>query len=337
MILVTGGTGFIGSHLLYHLIKRGAQPKALRRGSSSIDLTRKIFSYYEEDDQLFNSIEWVTGDLLDYFSLRDAMTGVKQVYHTAAVVSFRSEDKDAIVRVNVQGTSNIVNAALETGIDKFCFVSSIGALGRAVTNGVVNELSEFVPSSKNSVYSTTKYEAEREVWRGIAEGLDGVIVNPSIVVGPGDWGRGSPQMFQTMAEGLKFYTSGTNGFIDVHDVARIMIALMEGFYSGERYILSTENVPYKIFFEWMAAAMGLPAPKYKAGPKLSSIGWRLLKVKGWITGKRSSITRETATTANQQYRYSNEKLLRDLKVALTPIKESVTTTAMYYLEDQKRN
>jgi nucleoside-diphosphate-sugar epimerase len=337
MILVTGGTGFIGSHLLYHLIKGGAQPKALKRESSSTELTRKIFSYYEQGERMFSNIEWITGDLLDYYSLTDAMAGVKQVYHTAAVVSFRSEDKESIVRVNVQGTSNIVNAALESGIDKFCFVSSIGALGRAVADGVVTESSEFVPSRKNSVYSTTKYEAEREVWRGIAEGLDAVIVNPSIVVGPGDWGRGSPQMFQTMADGLKFYTSGTNGFIDVNDVARIMIKLMEGPYTGERYILSTENVPYKKFFEWVASAMDLPAPRYKAGPKLSSIGWRLLKAKGWVTGKHSSITRETATTANQQYSYSNEKLLRNLPVELTPIKESVTTTAMYYLKDKKSN
>jgi nucleoside-diphosphate-sugar epimerase len=331
MILVTGGTGFIGSHLLLQLLKGGKNVRALKRESSSTDLTKWIFSCYEEDHQnLFDKIEWVEGDLLDYPSLVDSLVDISYLYHVAAVVSFQSEDKENVVSVNVQGTANIVNAALESKVKKLCFVSSIGALGRAVSKEIVTEETAFAPSGNNSVYSTTKYEAEREVWRGVAEGLDAVVVNPSIVVGPGNWNQGSPQMFQTMAKGLKFYTDGTNGFIDVNDVARIMIELMEGPITGERYILSTENIPYKTFFVWMADAMNMPAPRYHAGPKLSGVGWRFLKVMGLITGRRSSITRETARTANQDYRYSNEKLLQNISFQLTPIKLSVERTVSFY-------
>ncbi|MEJ2595886.1 MAG: NAD-dependent epimerase/dehydratase family protein, partial [bacterium] len=229
-----------------------------------------------------------------------------------------------------------VNVCLEEGVSKMLFVSSIGALGRAVTKGLVDENTHFQASKKNSVYSRSKYEAEKEVWRGQAEGLNVVVVNPAIVVGPGDWRKGSPQVFQTMAEGLKFYSSGMNGFIDVNDVARIVIHLMDSDYSGERFILSTENVSYRQFFTWMALAMNMEPPHIPANQFLSSVGWRWLKAKGWLTGKRSGITRETAKTANQVYRYSNHKLIRELPFSLTPVKESVEQTARLFLLDQNK-
>ena len=336
MILVTGGTGFIGGHLLYHLIQKGAQVRALKRTQTSLDRVEKTFGYYSDNPtRLVNSIDWVDGDLTDYDSLKEALKGVDFVYHTAAVVSFHADDQKEVIRTNIEGTANLVNASLEAKIKKFLFVSSIGALGRAVAKGTVDEQTEFQTSRKNSVYSTTKFEAEKEVWRGIAEGLNAVIVNPAIVVGPGDWSKGSPQVFQTMHDGLKFYSIGMNGFIDVNDVARVMITLMESKLSGERFILSTENVSYKQFFEWMADAMDLKAPSIKAGPLLSSIGWRVLKMKSLITGKRSGITKETAKTANQNYRYSNKKLLETISFELTPVKDSVYQTARLFMAEQK--
>ncbi len=336
MIFVTGGTGFIGSHLLYHLVSSGKPVRALKRKESSIALTQKIFSYYTDTpDELLKKIAWADGDILDYYSLLEAFQDVDQVYHTAAVVSFHAADKSNLVRTNVEGTANVVNAALELNIDKLCFMSSIGALGRAGSAGLVTEDTHFKTSAKNSVYSTTKYEAEKEVWRGVAEGLDAVIVNPSIVVGPGNWSQGSPQVFQTMWKGLKFYTTGVNGFIDVNDVAKAMMLLMDGNATGERFILSTENVPYKQFFEWMAMVMGKPAPKYKAGPLLSSIGSEVLKLKGYLTGKRSTITKETAKTANQVYQYSNKKILNETGMQLIPVKESVENTTKLFLLDHE--
>ncbi len=337
MILVTGGTGFIGAHLLYHLVDGNRKVRAMRRPGSSDLMLRKIFSYYSENpEHKWQQIEWVDGDLTDITSLQDIVSGCDQIYHAGAVVSFHGEDKREIIRTNIEGTANLVNACLEEGVSKILFVSSIGALGRAVTQGLVDEETHFQASKKNSVYSRSKYEAEKEVWRGQAEGLDVVVVNPAIVVGPGDWSKGSPQLFQTMGKGLKFYSSGMNGFIDVNDVARIMIQLMESDYSGERFILSAENVSYRQFFTWMARAMNMAPPHIPANRFLSSIGWRLLKAKGWLTGKRSGITRETAKTANQVYRYSNRKLISALPFGLTPVKESVEQTARLFLLDQNK-
>ena len=336
MILVTGGTGFIGSHLLYHLVGSGEKVKALKRPESSLRLTEKIFSYYSTDAvSKLKMIEWVDGDLKDYYSLTDALSDVDYVYHTAAVVSFHASDKNEILQSNIGGTANLVNACLEKKVNKLLFTSSIGALGRANAEGTVDEETHFQTSNKNSFYSTTKYEAEKEVWRGISEGLDAVIVNPAIVVGPGNWDRGSSQVFQIMWNGLKFYSTGMNGFIDVNDVAKAMIILMEGDFSGERYILSTENISYKQFFEWMAGAMNIPPPKIKAGPVLSGVGWRALKLKGIFTGKHSGITKETAKTANQVYQYSNKKLLDATGIELIPVHESIKQTVGYFLQDHK--
>ena len=337
MILITGGTGFIGSHLLYQLVDSGKKVKALKRPASSTKLTEKIFSYYSTDAaSKLKMIEWIDGDINDYYSLEDALRNIDYVYHAAAVVSFHAFDKNEIFKTNIEGTANLVNACLENDVKKLLFVSSIGALGRSVADGIVDEETHFQTSNKNSHYSTTKYEAEKEVWRGISEGLDAVIVNPAIVVGPGNWDRGSSQVFQTMWNRLKFYSTGMNGFIDVNDVAKAMVILMEGDFSGERYILSTENVSYKQFFEWMAKAMQIPAPRIKAGPFLSGIGWRVLKLKSMFSGKPSGITKETAKTANQVYQYSNKKLIEATGIKLIPIQESVKKTVGYFLQDHKK-
>lgn len=335
MILVTGGTGFLGAHLIYHLLQSGYAVKALKRRESSIKLTKKIFSYYSPSpEDLFDKIQWVEGDLLDYVSLEEALEGVTHLYHAAAVVSFHADDKKRLITTNIIGTANVVNAALDSGVKKLCYVSSIGALGRDNTDGPVNENTPVKPSSP-SVYSKSKYEAEREVWRGMAEGLDAVIVNPSIIVGPGTWNMGSPQMFQTMWNGLKFYTSGTNGFIDVNDVAKAMIALADSDIKNERFVLSAENVGYRQFFNWMADAMEIERPKYKAGPFLSNLGWIGLKMKSLVTGKKHTITKETARTANRKYQYSSEKFQKATGMNFTPVKDSVEQTVEFFLRDNK--
>ena len=337
MILVTGGTGLVGGHLLYKLVIAGQSPKALKRSSSNIDKTRKIFSYYSTDyEKLFSKVEWVDGDILDYNSLLGAMDGIEYIYHCAASVSFQSADKATLVQTNVQGTENVINAALQSSIKKLLHVSSIGALGRAGSNGITTEKSEW-NSKKTSVYSTSKYLAEMEVWRGIAEGLDAVIINPSIILGPGDWTTGSAKLFTTMYNGLKFYSIGSNGFVDVEDVTKAMILLMESDISNERFIHNSENILYKQLFEWMARGLKVPEPKYKAGKFLSEIGWRLLWVKGIVTGNKSTITKETAETANQFYNYSNDKIRKQLNFEFMPIKESIHKNTKFFLRDKNKN
>jgi len=335
MILVTGGTGLLGAHLIHQLISNGESVRALKRASSDTGKTKKIFSYYSNDfEDLFSRIEWVEGDILNFDSLLTALEEVDFIYHTAATVSFQSEDKSTLVQTNVQGTENIVNAALQMKIKKLLHVSSIGSLGRAGSSGIVTEESEW-NNKKTSVYSNSKHQAEMEVWRGIAEGLNAVIVNPSIILGPGDWTTGSAKLFTTMYNGLKFYSIGSNGFIDVNDAAKAMIRLMESSISGERFILSSENIFYKQLFEWMAIALKVPIPKHKAGKLLSEVGWRILWLRGLLSGKTSTITKETAETANQEYRYSNEKVKKAIGIDFINVKDSINTNAKFFLDDKK--
>lgn len=331
MILVTGGTGLVGTHLLYRLTTAGENPIALVRRSSNIQRVKTVFSYYSTNAQkLFDSITWIEGDILDIFSVIEAMKGIKQVYHCAASVSFQSSDKKTLTDTNLQGTCNIVNAALESNIEKLVHVSTIGALGRADATGLITE-ETYWNNKKSSVYSTSKYHAEMEVWRGIAEGLNAVIVNPSIILGPGDWTSGSSKLFTTMYKGLKFYSSGTNGFVDVDDVVVSMINLMNSDISGERFIINSENISYKELFYWMAEALGVPPPPYKATRVMSEIGWRILWLKGFLTGKKSTITKETAETANQNYKYSNEKIINTTFISFLPVKESINKNSKLFL------
>lgn len=331
MILVTGGTGLVGSHLLYKLIEQGETPCATYRNTKSLQKIQRVFAYYS-DEPLLEKIKWIKADILDYHSVMDALDNIDKVFHTAAIVSFQSSDKQSLVKTNVEGTANIVNACVEKKIKKLVHVSSIGALGRAGSDGVVTEENHW-NGKKSSAYSTSKYLSEMEVWRAVAEGLDAVIINPSIILGPGDWNTGSSKLFNSVYGGLKFYTTGTNGFVDVNDVAEIMIKLMNSDIVGERFIVNSENINYKDLFLWMADALNVSRPKYRAGKNLSEVVWRLLAIKTIITGKRSSITRETAETANQLYYYSNNKIVETIGHKFIPVKESVCRNAVLFLKD----
>jgi len=225
MILVTGGTGLVGSRLLFDLTSRGEKVRALKRPDSNLDAVRRVFSYYSDrPGDLFYKIEWVNADILNIDSLLEAMHNVKQVYHAAAWVSFDPADREKLIRNNVDGTRNIVNACLASSVRKLCYVSSTSALGPPGTNGLIDEKSMWVPNRLNSGYSVSKFYSEMEVWKGIEEGLKAVIVNPSIIFGPGFWDKGSSSMFTNIFRGLKFYSNGVTGFVSVEDVSAAMIA-----------------------------------------------------------------------------------------------------------------
>lgn len=325
MILITGATGLVGSHLTFELTRAGHAVRALRRRDSNLDMINKVFSLYsDEPAELLSKIEWVEGDILDIFSLEDAMDGVEEVYHCAALVSFLPEDKKRLIRINTEGTANVVNAAIEKKISKLCHVSSIAALGRPEKQAdLIDEALVWKTSKHNSMYAVSKYGAEREVWRATAEGLEVVIVNPSIVLGVAGPGMGSSRIFNTVWKGLKFYPPGKNGFVDVRDVVRAMILLMKSDIRNERYILNAGNVEYKRLFEMMAAAMGKPAPSIKVNSLLSGLAWRIEKLRSLITGVKPLLTPETAHTAVQQYEYSNEKIKKELGFEFTPIEETI--------------
>lgn len=325
MILVTGGTGLVGSHLLQALAAEGRPVRAIKRPSGDTDMVRRVFRLYsQEPEKDFSRIEWVKADLMDIFSLEEALEGVDEIYHCAALVSFLPEDRKKLIRYNSEGTANLVNAALEKKARKLCHVSSIAALGRPESmSDLIDENLVWKTSKNNSIYAISKYGAEREVWRGTAEGLDAVIVNPSIILGVAGRNGGSSRIFNTVREGLKFYPPGKNGFVDVRDVVKAMILLMNSDIRNERFILNIDNIEYKKLFELIAAALGKPAPSIKVNPALSRLAWRVEKLRSMVTGIKPLITRETARTAVQQYRYSNEKIKKELGFEFTPIEETV--------------
>jgi len=333
MIFLTGGTGLLGSHFLFDITSSGKRVRALRRRDSDTNMVRKIFSYYSErPDPLFDLIEWVEGDLQDYSSIEDALSGVTEIYHAGAVVSFYPKDHKAMLNININGTANLVNLSLEKNIGKFCYVSSVGTLGRADHNGLTNEETHWQQTSKNSVYSISKYGAEREVWRGMEEGLNALIVNPSVILGPGFWDDHSG-FFRLVWKGLKYYTRGINGFVDVRDVARAMRILMEKNLFNHRFIVSADNLSYQQLFSMIAKYLDRPAPSVNVPPIVSNIVWHIESVRSFLTGSIPEITKELANISNQQYYYSSEKIHSMLGFDLKPVEESVKEICGMFLKD----
>jgi len=331
MILVTGGTGLVGTHLLFDLVKQGHRVRALKRSSSNLDSIRAVFRYYEPNrDNLFEQIEWVVGDVTDIHTILDALDDVTQVYHCAALVSFDPRDAKQLYLINVEGTANVVNACLDKGVDKLCHVSSTAAIGRAKGQTNIDESSEWKTSKENTNYAISKFGAEREVWRGTQEGLDAVIVNPSIIVGPGNWEQSSASVFKTIWKGLKFYTEGVNGFVDVRDVSRAMINLMESDISLERYLVVGENLTFREFFAHVAKSMDKPVPGIGAKRWMTEIVWRLAKLGTFFTGKASAITRESSRSAHNRYFYSHEKLELAIDFKFTSIEEAARNAGTFF-------
>jgi len=335
MILVTGGTGLLGSHLLFDLVKKGEKVRAIKRQTSNIQMVRKVFSYYtDQPDTILKNIQWVDADLLDFGAIEDAMEGISEIYHAGAVVSFYPRDHQAMLKVNTDGTANLVNHALDKKIQKFCYVSSVATLGRAENNGISDEETYWKPSSKNSVYSISKYGAEREVWRGMEEGLNAVIINPSVILGPGFWNDNSG-LFRLVWEGLKYYTRGVNGYVDVRDISRSMIGLMDKGFFGERFICSADNLSYQEFFTLVAKHLDKPAPGMNVPPALTAVAWRIEAARAFLTKSKPEVTREMAITTSQVYRYSNEKIKKALDFDFIPVEESIRNICGFFIKDQK--
>ena len=334
MNFVTGGTGLLGSHLIYDLLLKGEKVRALKRSASKIQQLKKTISYYETNpDILFDKVEWVDGDVLDYHSINNALQDVKHVYHCAAIVSFDPKKRDELIRDNVQGTANLVNASLDQKIEKFCQVSSVSAVGRSVSSKLITEDGAWVNSKNKSAYGISKHLSEMEVWRGIAEGLNAVIVNPSIILGPGNWNSGSSKLFSTISRGMKFYTKGITGYVDVRDVTEIMIRLMESKINAERFILNSENLSYEVVFKMIAESLGVKIPGIYARKWMSELVWRLDKIKEKVLQKPALITRETARTAHKEVYFSNQKIKETLEFEFIPTERSIKRVSDLFLKD----
>ncbi|AKA34719.1 NAD-dependent epimerase/dehydratase family protein [Flagellimonas lutaonensis] len=307
MVLVTGGTGLIGSHLLFELLKNKQPVRAIYRSKKSLEKTEKVFSYYSEHPkQLMEKIDWVQADLLDTTQLNQSIKDVQYVYHCAALISFNPADYQELVKVNVKGTANIVNVCLVNRVKKLCYLSSIAALGTQTNGTPVTENTPW--TDKNAtVYGLTKRRAELEVWRGTQEGLPAVILNPGVVLGPGFWKSGSGSFFYFASKGNKKAPPGGTGFVSINDVVRGLIQAMGPGISKERFIFVSENLTYLEILQRIARRLGKPVPEKEYGKLAIEVFWRLDWVRSKLLNKRRRLAKQTAKSLfNRQY-YSNKK------------------------------
>lgn len=309
MILVTGGTGLVGAHLLLRLAEGTLPVRALYRTAGNIGKTKSLFAHYGKS-ALFDAIEWVEGDVVNVPSLEDAFAGVTHVYHCAAYISFDPRDEDILRKINIEGTANMVNCALAFGIRKFCHVSSIAALGDpALPGGSIDEETDWNPEVRHNDYAISKYGAEMEVWRAWQEGLNVVIVNPGLIFGYGFWQQGSGAVIRAVALGQYFYTLGRCGIVAVEDVVNIMVQLTGSSINGERYILVAGNPDFKEILDTLAKGMGKKGPAMHATKLLTGIGWRVDWLVSKLTGRRRMLTQNMAHSSHATEVYDNKKVV----------------------------
>lgn len=323
MVLVTGGAGLVGSELIRQLLAKGKKVIALYNHTTLPDFDS-------------GSLTQVKCNILDVVGLEEAMKGVEEVYHCAAIVTFNPKEREKLFKVNIEGTANVVNAYLDAGIRKMVYVSSVAALGRIREGQLINETMNWTEETSNSAYGQSKFLAEMEVWRGIGEGLDAVMVNPTIIVGPGDWNSGSSAIFKNVYNEFPWYSDGSTGFVDVRDVVKAMIDLMESDISAERFILSAENRGYRDVFNMIAKGFGKRPPYKKVTSSLAKIVWRWEAVKSRVSGKNPLVTKETAATALTKANFDNSKLKKFLpQFTYRPLEESIAFTCAAF--QQKLN
>ena len=312
MILVTGATGFLGAELVKQLTDQNVLVRAIRRSSSKIPTLL----------QNNTLVTWHIADINEPENLADAFEDITKVYHCAATVSFDPKDKAKLLKINIEGTANIVNLCLENNV-RLLHVSSIAALGYPKKDELISEKHFWDYDSKAHNYAISKYQGEMEVWRGIAEGLDAVIVNPAVIIGKNAGFSGSGAIFKLVKDGLKFYTDGATGIVDVEDVARCMILLMESNISEERYTLSAENLHYKDFFAKIAEGFGIKAPSKEAKRWMLSIAWRAAKFASLFTGKPAALTKDAARSSFNLSYYTNQKITDTFNFKFKPLNQSI--------------
>ena len=340
MILVTGGTGLVGSHLLFKLVSNNENVRAIYRREKTLQRVKHVFSYFSDDaETLFNTIEWVKGDINDIPQLENAFKDITSVYHCAAFVSFEPDKYKTLRNINIRGTANIVNLCISNNVKKLCYVSSIAAIGhRSNPEKLIDEQTPWNPEEDNSVYAITKYGAELEVWRGTQEGLDAVIVNPGIILGAGYWNGGSSgNLFKQIHNGMRYYVNGITGYVDVWDVVNAMHQLMTSTIKNESFILVSENLSFKTFQTKTANALKVKPPTKEAKPWLLNIAWRLDWLGFKLLGKRRSLSKQTAKSAVTITKYDHSKLKNRLNFEFKPIEEAISKVSKLYLQDLRND
>lgn len=314
MVLVTGGAGLVGTELITQLLTQGKQVRAI--------YNKTPLAEFESDN-----FQQMQCNILDVLGLEEVMNGVEELYHCAAIVTFNPKRRNKMFKINIEGTANVVNAALDAGVRKMVHVSSVAALGRIRETELINETMNWSEETSNSRYGQSKFLAEMEVWRGIGEGLNAVIVNPTIIIGPGNWNNGSSAIFKNVYNEFPWYSEGSGGFVDVRDVAKAMIQLMESGITAERFILSADNRTYRDIFDLIAKGFNKKPPHKKVTPFLAKIVWRWEAIKSRVTGNDPLLTKETAATAQAKVNFDNSKLKKFLPdFSYRTIEESIAYT-----------
>ncbi len=313
-ILVTGAAGLLGKELILQLLSAGEIVKAVYHQTTLNDIDHP-------------QLQKVNVDLLDILALEEIMQDVTHVYHCAGLVNFSSKHKTRLYKINVEATTNVVNTALNAGVKKLLFVSSVAALDRMKTTEPINEGMQWNKETGGSIYGHSKYMGEMEVWRGMAEGLQAVIVNPSIILGPGNWNAGSTAIFKKVYQGLKWFTEGSTGFVDVNDVCRAMILLMESDIHAERFIISAENKQFKEVLCMIADAFKKERPSKKVNKFISSLAWRMESIRSFFTGSEPLITKDTANASLAKVSFDNTKFLKHFPdFRYKPLQETIEKT-----------
>ena len=313
MIFITGATGLLGSFICKELLAKGYQIRAIKRTTSSMTLL----------GDMADKIDWIIGDMNDTSTLNEALQGVTAVIHGAAIISFDKRDEKRMYKTNVQGTADLVNACLKAEISNFVHISSVAAIGRKRDQTIIQETDLWEGNEYDSVYARSKHQQELEVWRGAQEGLDVKIVNPSVVLGPGLWGQGSTSVFKYAYGEKKFHPEGTINFVDVRDVAEVIVKLMESDIKGERFILSADSMGFKDFFGMVAKAFGKKGPQRPVPYWLLRIAVAAEFVRSRITGNSAMITKETARVSRKKYHFKNDKVKKALDFEFRTVNESV--------------
>jgi dihydroflavonol-4-reductase len=330
MFVVTGANGFLGSYVVCSLLDKGLEVMALRRDKSDMSEFNDIFSQqFGVPYQQHPLLKWKEVDLLDILSLDEWLLPSHIVVHCAAQVSFLPKDKMAMTVSNVNVTKNLVDACIKASVKKMVYVSSTAAIGRSKVLQNIDEDCYWEESEFNSDYAISKHNAELEVWRGIEEGLNAVIVNPSIILGYGNWAKGSCALFKSVASGMKFYTKGVNGFVGVKDVAELIFILSQSEIKGQRFIVNSENCSYQFVFNTMAKALGKAEPTFEIKSQYEwffKLGIRFMH----LFGVSKTINAQTIHTSLNQFNYSSDKIRKQLDYTFQPIQAVIQETAQKY-------
>lgn len=331
MILVTGGTGMVGSSILLECVKKNESTRAIYRRTESLNHIKHLFEKLIPDKlNSFEQIEWVKADLNDLEALNAAFKGVKCVYHCAAKVSLVQFQNKRLIKTNIEGTANIVNLCIKHNIKKLGYVSSIASLGAERNIKIINENHSWSNSKNHTAYAYSKYEAELEVWRASQEGVDVIIVNPGVILGAHFWHRSSGAIFKRIHKGLKYYTLGNTPVVSLEDVVNALMTLMESKIRNERFILVSENLKQKILLDKIAIALYKIKPFFPLSKLILYILFIIDKTLSIIRLRKSYLSFALIDSLCNHQKYDGSKILSKINFKYTKINETIDQIARQY-------